>query len=116
MRIGDINKVENLLSSFPFKLGDRVYNIEFDLNSVDEDNRKIIKLFARRTENRILPFATLSMNVEGIDLEENEFILKNWNMNEVIIRHIEENTNYFVDTGKRISTNFGESPVWKFNI
>jgi len=58
-------------------------------------------------------YAVLSVNIPEADLEDGEFIVKNYSENQDIARSVFK-TGWFVDTGKKVRTGFVEVPVWRF--
>lgn len=62
------------------------------------------------------PFATLSVNVPEIKLEQNEFILSHNLMSPIFEKFLTEmlDTGKFEDTGKRCSYGFCKNvPIWR---
>ena len=57
------------------------------------------------------PFARISVYVQGIELEENEFICKTWTENEWVPQLLKYS--YFEDTGKRVPINFVVGQIWR---
>ena len=56
------------------------------------------------------PYATITVNMPEIPLENEEFIVKTWSENEPITNFL-RNSEFFVDTGKRVG--FQRAEVWK---
>jgi hypothetical protein len=59
-------------------------------------------------------YATLSTNIEGVELDENSFIAKNYSENEGLLEQFIEN-GLFEDTGQRVSSAFVSCPILKCN-
>lgn len=61
------------------------------------------------------PYATLSVNVDEIPLEEGEFIVKNWSENSDLDQLSRYPDSGFIDTGKRVDVSqFCKNvPVWR---
>lgn len=58
------------------------------------------------------PFGTLSVNIEGAELEEGEFLAKTWFENEPLRAPALE-SGIFADTGKRVTNGFVTAEVWR---
>jgi len=60
------------------------------------------------------PYATLSTNIDGIVLDEDCFIAKNYSENKGLLEQFVEN-GLFEDTGEKVSSGFVSCPIMKFN-
>ena len=67
---------------------------------------------AIRIGNEYEPYAILSVNIVDLELEPNEFAVKNYSENEEIYNFIKE-TGIFEDTGKTAQTGFVTVPIWE---
>ena len=60
------------------------------------------------------PYATLSTNIDGIVLDKDCFIAKNYSENKGLLEQFVEN-GLFEDTGEKVSSGFVSCPIMKFN-
>ena len=60
------------------------------------------------------PYATLSTNVEGVTMDSDCFIAKNYSENEGLLDQFVE-SGLFEDTGRRVDSGFVCIPIYKFN-
>jgi hypothetical protein len=60
------------------------------------------------------PYATLSTNIDGIVLDEDCFIAKNYSENKGLLEQFVE-SGLFEDTGEKVSSGFVSCPIMKFN-
>ena len=60
------------------------------------------------------PYATLSTNIDGIVLDKDCFIAKNYSENEGLLEQFVEQ-GLFEDTGEKVSSGFVSCPIMKFN-
>ena len=60
------------------------------------------------------PFATLTVNVPEIDLEDDELLIKGYSENAEVSTAIMEQTDLFVNTGRIINLGYVNVMVWKF--
>ena len=62
------------------------------------------------------PLATFSTNLVpyGAQLSSDEFCVKTWSENEALVAPM-LSTGLFEDTGKRVPSGYGVSPVWRIN-
>jgi hypothetical protein len=58
------------------------------------------------------PFATLTVNIPGVHLDEDEVIIKNWSENESFARAALM-SGFFIQRNMSIPTGFVKAPVWK---
>lgn len=58
------------------------------------------------------PYCTLSVNVPGTQLAEDEFLIKTWSENESL-RGPVLTAGLFLDTGRRVPAGHAESEVWR---
>jgi hypothetical protein len=58
-----------------------------------------------------MPYATLTTNIPEVKLGENEVLIKNWTENKRLANHLRD-SEYFVDTGKRIRAGYCWAEVW----
>jgi hypothetical protein len=59
-------------------------------------------------------YATLSTNIDGVELDENCFIAKNYSENKGLLEQFVEQ-GLFDDTGEKVSSGFVSCPIMKFN-
>ena len=59
------------------------------------------------------PFGMLTVNIPDIELEENEFCVKDWSENEVLVGAVMEQTDLFEDTGRAVKMGFVMAPIWR---
>lgn len=59
------------------------------------------------------PFGTLTTNVDGVNLKEDEIIVKTWSENEHWYAHVLITCPFLEDTGKRVKTGFCEAQIWR---
>ena len=60
------------------------------------------------------PYATLSTNIDGIVLDKDCFIAKNYSENKGLLEQFVE-SGLFEDTGEKVSSGFVSCPIMKFN-
>ena len=60
------------------------------------------------------PYATLSTNVEGVTMDNDCFIAKNYSENEGLLDQFVE-SGLFEDTGRKVDSGFVCIPIYKFN-
>ena len=60
------------------------------------------------------PYATLSTNVEGVNLDKGCFIAKNYSENTGFLNQFVEQ-GLFEDTGEKVSSGFVTCPIYRFN-
>ena len=72
------------------------------------NNRKCIMLVSEMG-----PIATLTTNIPGSDLEEDELCIKTWSDNEELAVDALE-SGLFIDTKKRIAAGHVFAEVWKY--
>ena len=59
-------------------------------------------------------FGTLSTNVDGVELAENEFCVKTWSENQPwAIDFLNKNQDVFEDTGRTFRTGFVSGPIYR---
>lgn len=90
--------------------------LEIDMNEKHESGRTLIKFVKKVGSKGYLPFATISQDIPDVELAEGEFIVNNWNVYCELLDFLMENTNYFIDTQKRVPSKYEESPIWKINF
>ena len=83
-----------------------LYNCVVRLNSYN-NGRIAIQLYSDNA-----PFATASVNIPHVSLEENEVCMKFWSENEPLRQPLLD-TRWFIDTEKRVPTGFVKAEVWK---
>ena len=87
--------------------------VELELQKASySNNRLAIQLIWTQTGE---PWATLTVNLPDVELDEGEFFVKAWSENKDTARALMEQTDLFVDTFKTVPTGFVEAEVWKFN-
>ena len=60
------------------------------------------------------PFGTLSTNVDGVELADNEFCVKTWSENQPwAVQFLEQNPEWFEDTGRRFTSGFVSGPIYR---
>ncbi len=59
-------------------------------------------------------YATLSTNIEGVQLDNDCFIAKNYSENKGLLEQFVEN-GLFEDTGEKVSSGFVTCPIMRFN-
>ena len=106
-----MNKIESKIFEFTVfeifsKLQIRV--IKNEENKIDEV--KIIKI---REDGRYLPFVTISQENFFDEIEEMEFVVNNWQTYEELLDFVIQDGTFFIDTGKRVASKYGTSPIWK---
>lgn len=105
-----------LLQPVDYMLEDLKCHLHFNIKGRFDDGSIEIRLMKACGEDRFIPFTTLSMYVPDVELDEYEFVVKNWYVNEDFILFLLNETDYFIDTEKTVETEYGVSPIWKFNI
>lgn len=58
------------------------------------------------------PFCTLTCNIPGVELKDNEILVKTWSENEEVAA-CALTSGLFKDTGKRVPTGFVEAQIWE---
>lgn len=58
------------------------------------------------------PFATLTCHIPGVELADDEVMIKTWSENKLVAKAALE-SGLFEDTGKRISTGFVLAEIWR---
>ncbi len=59
-----------------------------------------------------IPWGSLTVNVEGTELAEDEILVKTWTENAFWARQL-ITAGFFEDTGKRIQCGFCDAEIWK---
>ena len=59
------------------------------------------------------PYSVLTINMPNVQLESNEFIIKNYSENEGMADTVFA-TGWFEDTGKKVRAGFALVPIWRF--
>jgi hypothetical protein len=57
------------------------------------------------------PYCTLSVNIPGTQLAEDEFLIKTWSENESLRGPVLA-SGLFLDTGRRVQAGFAQAEVW----
>ncbi len=108
-----MNNKFKCLKPFKFNFEGLECDLEFDLSKCYEDGSRIVRVKKRKNEKIAFPFATLSQHIPGVELEEDEFVLNNWDMYIKLVNFLLDETDYFHVTEKTVATSYGESPIWK---
>ena len=78
------------------------------IQTADENNA--VAFFVESLDGE--PWATLTVNIPGTVLAEDEVLVKTWSENEEL-RQPALNTGLFIDTGRRVKSGFVEAEVWR---
>ena len=108
-----MEKKYNCLKPFKFDFEGLECDLEFDLSKCYEDGSTIVRIKKRKNEKIAFPFATLSQYIPDVELEENEFILNDWDLYVKLIDFLADETDYFTVTDKVVKTTSREIPIWK---
>lgn len=77
-----------------------------------ENNRPAIYFTEKKSRD---PYATLTVNIPHQPLEPDEFIVEDWGEARQFLINAALNSNWFIDTGKKVKTGYVEAPIWKLN-
>lgn len=108
-----MDKRYEMLKSFDFNYQGLECRLEFNLEKKYKNGKPIIRILKRKSEKIAFPFATLSADLEGLDLKEDEFVLNNNPLYEELINHLINEKKYFEETGKKVCGEHGETPICK---
>ena len=106
MREIDINKLKG--KTLCVEMSNRFYKTTF---YTDVYVQTLTNMIGLRLDNGE-PFAVLTCCIPGVELEENEILVKTWSENEAVAKAALD-SGLFEDTGKRISTGFVSAQVWR---
>lgn len=97
-----------ILNRHQFQYKDNL--IHFEVGNYQNNGRIAIQTVCDNGDFPGEPYATITVNMPEIPLDEGEFIVKTWTENKPITDFL-RNSEFFVDTGKRMG--FQEAEVWK---
>lgn len=58
------------------------------------------------------PFGQLTVNLEGVQLVDNEILVKTWSENSWVRQLLVKYSEIFKDTGRRASTGYVQAEIW----
>lgn len=90
------------------RLGHLPYNVEHQLMQYRDGNLAVTVIGDDG------PFGTLSTNVDGVRLADNEFCVKTWSENAPwALEYLRQNPEVFEDTGRRFTSGFVSGPIYR---
>lgn len=110
-----MTNIYDILLPFEFQFQGASFNLSFNLESKYESGNYKVVLYYKKGEKAKFPFATISTDVKGSEIGMDEFVVNLAPLYKELIDYLEKEKNYFIDTGKKVMTQYGLSPVWKIN-
>jgi len=84
------------------------YTVQIALKKYHEGRAWAVQLYTDEGE----PFATLTTNIPGVKLAEDELLIKGWSENEATAKAAMK-TGWFERTNKIVPTGFAVAEVWR---
>lgn len=86
--------------------------VRFEIDEYWDGKRAKISLICCGEDDFQEPYATLTVNIPEVKLEENEILVKTWSENmDIAIAAFK--TGLFEDTGKTVPTGFTHAEIWR---
>lgn len=103
--------MEDILGKFEVKgWGGDIYEVEAQRTKYPAGGAPAVVLLDPKDGSRS---GTLSVNMPGVQLADDEFCVKTWSENE-IYREPALKSGLFEDTGRRTPAGYAEAEIWRF--
>lgn len=95
------------------------FGIKFMLEIVvkrNGENKRAELIVTKKIKDKSFTFATISQDIPEVEVGYDEFVVNNWDVYKELIDYLIEETDYFINTGEKVKSKYGESPIWKINF
>ena len=89
--------------------------LEIELKRSAENGRAELVVM-KKIKDKSFPFATISQDMPEVEIGQDEFVVNNWDVYKELNDYLIQETEYFINTGRKVNSKYGESPIWKINF